>query len=239
MRWSKSSHIGLVRQTNEDNGLVCEDLSLLAVADGMGGHRAGEVASRTALDTMAEYVRLNSSDIAAGPIGVLKRALEAANDKIFRQSQRDPDYHGMGTTITAVLMAGEIMYLAHVGDSRAYIIHDGAIRLVTDDHSLVNELVKNGGITRDEATRHPHRNVLTRAIGSASEVNIDFYEEPLSRGDILMLCTDGLSNLLSLDEMRETVTMALTPEAGTEKLVNQALERGGPDNITVILCKIE
>lgn len=239
MKWNKSSHIGLVRKTNEDNSLVCEELRLLAVADGMGGHRAGEVASRLALDNIEAFIRQNSNDIAADPAGVLKKALEAANQEIFHQAQQDTDYYGMGTTITAVLLAKDKMYLAHVGDSRAYLIHDGEIRLVTDDHSLVNELIKNGGITVAEASRHPHRNVLTRAIGSTAVVDIDIYEEGINRGDILMLCTDGLSNLLSPDEMRETVVAAESPEAGAARLTEQALARGGPDNITVILCMIE
>lgn len=239
MKWSKSSHIGLVRDTNEDYSLVCEDLQLLAVADGMGGHQAGEVASRLALDTIEAYVRQKSGKIHANPAGVLKKALEAANEKIFQQARQDSDFHGMGTTITAVLLAVDRMYLAHVGDSRAYLVHGGEIRLITDDHSLVNELLKNGGITPDEASRHPHRNVLTRAIGSMAGVDIDTYEEKTTPGDILMLCTDGLSNLLSLEEMRETVVSAPSLEEGTTRLTEQALDRGGPDNITVILCMIE
>lgn len=239
MKWSKASHIGLVRKTNEDNVLISEELGLLAVADGMGGHQAGEVASRLALENILAYIRQNSVDISDDPAGVLKRALEAANQEIFHLAQRDADYHGMGTTITAVLLAQDKICLAHVGDSRAYLIHDREIRLVTDDHSLVNELIKNGGLTADEASRHPHRNVLTRAIGSAAVVDIDIYEEMISRGDTLLLCTDGLSNLLTPEELRETVTAAPTLEEGTGRLTEQALARGGPDNITVVLCLME
>lgn len=239
MKWSKSSHIGLVRKTNEDNCLVFEDLKLLAVADGMGGHQAGEVASRLALDTIAQFVRANSSEMVENPAGTLQKALEAANNKIYSRSREQSEYNGMGTTITAACIKDDKVYLAHVGDSRAYLIHNGEIRLVTDDHSLVNELVKNGGLSPDEASRHPQRNVLTRAIGSMPLVEVDIYEEQVNSGDILLLCTDGLSGLLSLDEISETVRGASSMEDGTGRLVEQALGRGGPDNITVILCMIE
>ncbi len=239
MKWSELSNIGLVRPTNEDNCLVSEELRLLAVADGMGGHQAGEVASRLALDTIVDYVRKNSSDIAEQPAGVLIKALEAANNRIFLRAQEEATYQGMGTTITAALLTAGKMYLAHVGDSRAYQLRDGKIRLVTEDHSLVNELVKNGGITPDEASRHPHRNVLTRAIGSAVGVEVDIYEEEVRPGDLLILCTDGLSNLLSPGEIRGIVDSAPTLAEGARQLVDQALARGGPDNITVVLCSIE
>ncbi|TLN08513.1 Stp1/IreP family PP2C-type Ser/Thr phosphatase [bacterium] len=239
MKWSKASHIGLVRKTNEDNSLVCEDLQLLAVADGMGGHQAGEVASRVALDTVSAYVTQNSGDIAANPGAVLQKALAEANQKIYRQARQESGYHGMGTTITAAILLPGKAYLAHVGDSRAYLIHGGEIRLVTDDHSLVNELVKNGGITVDEASRHPQRNVLTRAVGSSAGVDVDLYEEATVRGDILLLCTDGLSNLLSPGEIRDIVTGVASLEEGTARLVELALAGGGADNITVILCMIE
>jgi len=239
MKWSKLSHIGLVRKTNEDSSLVCEELQLLAVADGMGGHQAGEVASRLALDTISDYLFENKGHIDANPAGVLREALEEANQKIFRQAQQEPDYHGMGTTITAALLPPGKMCLAHVGDSRAYLIRGGDIRLVTDDHSLVNELIKNGGITEDEASRHPHRNVLTRAIGSSAGVDVDIYEETTLPGDILLLCTDGLSNLLNPDEIREMVAAAPSLDGGAGNLVDQALARGGSDNITVVLCRVE
>ncbi|MFZ5641143.1 MAG: Stp1/IreP family PP2C-type Ser/Thr phosphatase [Bacillota bacterium] len=239
MKWSKVSHIGLVRKTNEDNSLVCEDLQLLAVADGMGGHQAGEVASRLALETIAAYVTRNNGAITANPGAVLQKALAEANKKIYQQARQEPIYHGMGTTITAAFLTPGKVHLAHVGDSRAYLIHDGEIRLVTNDHSLVNELVKNGGITVDEANRHPHRNVLTRAVGSAPGVDVDLYEEAVVPGDILVLCTDGLSNLLSPDEIKDTVTAAATLDEGAAGLIDRALAGGGSDNITVILCMIE
>jgi protein phosphatase len=239
MKWSKVSHIGLVRETNEDNSLVCEDLQLLAVADGMGGHQAGEVASRLALETIAAYVKRNNGDITANPGAALIKALAEANKKIYQQAQQEPVYHGMGTTITAAFLTPGKVNLAHVGDSRAYLIHNREIRLVTDDHSLVNELIKNGGITVDEASRHPHRNVLTRAVGSASRVDVDLYEVEVVPGDILVLCTDGLSNLLSPDEIRDTVNSGAALDEAAAGLIDRALAGGGSDNITVILCMIE
>lgn len=237
MKWSKLSHIGMVRKTNEDNSYVCDDLSLLAVADGMGGHKAGEIASKLALDALVSKLRENSH---SDPAEALMEAFRHANTTVFSYAQQDSEkYRGMGTTLTAALPRGNKIYIAHVGDSRVYLVRKDEIKLLTSDHSLVNEMVKSGGITIEEAENHPQRNVLTRAIGTSPTVEVDVNIEPVIKGDVILLCTDGLSNLLNLDEMKNMAGEKESLTARAEHMIEQALDRGGDDNITVILYMAE
>ncbi len=240
MNWSKQSHVGLARKNNEDYSCVCDDISLLAVADGMGGHKAGEIASKLALDALTSFLRENTAVLDEDPAEALKMAFRHANSMVLGYARVDGEkFRGMGTTITAVLPRGNQIYIAHVGDSRAYLVRGKEIKLLTSDHSLVNELLKNGSLTQEEAINHPQRNVLTRAIGTSPEVQVDVNNEPVDKGDIVILCTDGLSNFVSLDEIKQ---MAGEKEPLGEKaksLIEQALRRGGDDNITVVLYQIE
>ncbi len=240
MKWSKLSHVGLVRKNNEDNCCVCDDIPLLAVADGMGGHKAGEVASKLALDAVAEYLRGNSLLIEKEPVEALKMALAHANTIVFGHSREDGEkFRGMGTTITAVLPRDDKIYIAHVGDSRVYQVRGDEINLLTSDHSLVNELVKSGGLTEEEAANHPQRNVLTRAVGTSPTVEVDVDINKVQNGDVIVLCTDGLSNRVDLEGIKKAAASDITLAERARLLVDMALERGGADNITVILYQVE
>jgi serine/threonine protein phosphatase PrpC len=232
MKWSKLSHVGLVRKNNEDNCCVCDDLKLFAVADGMGGHKAGEIASKMALEALASHLRENPDVLNDSPVEALKQAFSCANKTVYNYAQADKDkFRGMGTTITAVLQRENRIFVAHVGDSRAYLVQDNDIKLLTSDHSLVNELFKSGGLTEKEAKNHPQRNVLTRAIGTSFQVEVDVTEKPL--------CTDGLSNLVKVEEIKQMAEFKESLAERAKHLVECALDRGGRDNVTVVLYQVE
>ncbi len=240
MKWSKMSHIGLVRKNNEDNCCVCDDIKLFAVADGMGGHKAGEIASRLALDELTSYLRTNSTMLDKDPVEALRQAVCNANAAVLEFASTDEEkFRGMGTTITAAVHQENKIYVAHVGDSRAYLIRGEEIRLLTSDHSLVNELVKSGGITPEEAENHPQKNVLTRAIGTSRTVDVDINIEQVLSGDIIILCTDGLSNLVNPEELKQLAGTEIPLQERAKLLTERALDRGGGDNITVVLFQIE
>jgi len=240
MKWSKLSHVGLVRKNNEDNCCVCDDLQLLAVADGMGGHKAGEVASKLALDAISGYLRKNSAVLEEDPAEALQMAFRHANTTVYEYAQKDREnFRGMGTTVTAALIRGEKIYIAHVGDSRAYLVRGSVIKLLTSDHSLVNELLMNGSLTEEEAENHPQKNVLTRAIGTAASVDVDIVKENVIKEDIILLCTDGLSNMVHLEEIGQMAGEGETLGARARHFIDKALDRGGDDNITVVLYQAE
>lgn len=237
MKYSEITHIGLVRQGNEDSYCVCPDLNLVAVADGMGGHEAGEVASRMALQAIEDFLRKHP-EAALTPKKVLHQAVLEANSKVFEAAQKNKGYRGMGTTLSAGLLLGRDLYLAHIGDSRVYLINN-QVNQLTQDHSLVNELVLNGGISEEEALNHPQKNILTRALGTIAEVNADLIHTNLKKGERLLFCTDGLSNLIVKEEIFQVVSEAPDLSQGVQRLLAMALERGGKDNITMILVEIE
>ena len=240
MKWSKISHVGLVRKNNEDNSCVYDDIPLLAVADGMGGHRAGEIASKLALEALVSYLKENSDIVQKDPVGALKQAFGYANTTVYHRAQEEAEkFRGMGTTIAAVIPGGDKLYIAHVGDSRVYLLRGDEIRLLTTDHSLVNELVKSGGLTAAEAENHPQRNVLTRAIGTAPSVEVDIDIELTQRGDIIILCTDGLSNRVNLEEIKEMARQNESLGKRAKDLIERALAQGGDDNVTVVLYQVE
>lgn len=257
MRFSVASNVGLVRERNEDCYVVWEipgrsDCYLLAVADGMGGHQAGEVASALALETIRSYIRkalLRVRDDVATPGAVpatlpaldrlLWEGIRVANRRVYGRARRHPELSGMGTTVTALLVAGAELFLGHVGDSRAYLLRRGEIHQLTHDHSLVGEMLKNGNLTEEEAMQHPHRHVLTRALGVERDIEVDLGRWPLQPGDVLVLATDGLTNLLGPDEIVQTVANHCGEFPGLAgRLVGMANERGGYDNSTVILMEV-
>ncbi|MDA8440920.1 MAG: Stp1/IreP family PP2C-type Ser/Thr phosphatase, partial [Peptococcaceae bacterium] len=205
------------------------NLGLFAVADGMGGCEAGEVASRVAVDMLEKSVL--ESD---GGDNVLSRAIQAANAAIHYQAEQNQAYKGMGTTITAVYCSQEKIYIGHVGDSRAYLISRNQITLLTRDHSLVNELVRGGHISEEEAKHHPQRHVITRALGTESQVDIDILSPVIEAGDRIILCTDGLSNLVTPEEIVTALNTKRDMVRALQAMVDLALERGGSDNITVL-----
>jgi protein phosphatase len=224
-----ATDVGRVRQgsVNEDSYVVDTDGDLVAVADGMGGHRAGEIASATAVEALRAAV---------GSGQALRDAIESANAAVYGKSLSDERLHGMGTTVTAgTLAAGDTFIVGHVGDSRAYLLHDGTVRQVTTDHSLVEELVRQGRITREDAAVHPQRNVVTRALGTDPTVDVDVHVLEVRPGDRLLLCSDGLTSMVHEDEIVGVLRREPDAARAAQQLVERANAGGGEDNITVIV----
>jgi serine/threonine protein phosphatase PrpC len=228
------SDVGKVRAGNEDALLMLG--TVFAVADGMGGHRGGEVASATALRPLAELDgrRFDGADAALDALGA---AAVAANAEVGRRSRSEPELEGMGTTLTALLVDGDDAHLVHVGDSRAYLLRDGVLVQLTDDHTLVQALIDQGRITRDEASEHPHRSVITRAIGVGSDVEVDRLSIALAEGDVLLLCSDGLTGVVD-DGTIAAVIAEHGARAAVDELIARANAAGGPDNITVLTLAV-
>ncbi len=231
--------VGRRRATNEDDFLVEPEVGLYAVADGMGGHAAGEVASRLAIQSLETYFR------AAGRLGGdpllaaerLREAVLAANRGIWQAIVGHDERRGMGTTLAAVLAIGEQWVVGHVGDSRVYLLRDGRLARLTSDHSWVNEQVRLGFLTDEAAQRHPMRNIVTRALGSREDVAVDIALEPLHEGDVLLLCSDGLNTMVPDEGIREILSKhSLDPRSACRALVDEANRRGGEDNITVVVA---
>jgi protein phosphatase len=240
--------VGRRRDHNEDALLVDPELALFVVADGMGGHAGGGTASTLAVETIRSRLReARQADPAAFESGapadesrlpeLLRQAVEEACRSIFRAAQDDPSLAGMGTTVTAVVVAGRAAFVAHVGDSRCYLARGGRMFQLSEDHSLVNEQLKAGAITADEARSSRFRNIITRSVGFEEEVLVDVLGLEVEPGDRLVLCCDGLSNLVSDEEIRE-IAVREPLEGSPEALVDLANERGGDDNITVIVVKV-
>jgi PPM family protein phosphatase len=225
-----ATHTGLVRTNNEDSFLVDDEHVLFAVADGMGGHRGGEVASRTAIEALR-------AAIAAGrPVN---EAIVRANEAVIARAEGDNELTGMGTTMTAVVVAGgRQLLIGHVGDSRAYLVHDGEMRRVTDDHSLVEELVREGRLTPEQAESHPRRAVITRALGVDAEVDVDLYTVEVGAGDRLLLCSDGLTTMVRDRDVERIVRGEPDPQRAAELLIEAANSAGGEDNTSVIVIDV-
>ena len=220
-----ATDIGLIREGNEDSYLVVDPL--FAVADGMGGHRGGEVASQLALETIEDLFRSGESDLAG--------QVREANRVVFERSVRDRRVAGMGTTLTAVLVEEDHVRVAHVGDSRAYLFRAGELRPLTEDHTLVHRMLMEGEITEEEAEVHPHRSVLTRALGVDASVDVDEDVIDLRAGDRLLLCTDGLTAMITPERIRELLAGARDPQDAADRLVRAANAAGGVDNTTVVV----
>ncbi|MEZ5171507.1 MAG: Stp1/IreP family PP2C-type Ser/Thr phosphatase [Acidimicrobiia bacterium] len=222
-----ATDVGRVREGNEDAFVVDDRLRLFAVADGMGGHRAGEVASATAVEA------LRASVAAGSPVD---DAIRAANAAVLEKSDADTDLAGMGTTMTAVVSPGDgDAVIGHVGDSRAYLLHEGELSQLTDDHSLVEELVREGRLTSEQAEVHPQRSIITRALGIESDVDVDRYTVPAVVGDRVLLCSDGLTTMVRADDIASILRREPHPGHAAEQLVDAANEAGGEDNITVVV----
>ena len=225
-----ATDVGRVRDGNEDAYLVDHAMGLMAVADGMGGHRAGEVASVTALEALRAAITSGRP---------LRESIEDANNAVFAKAQTDTNLRGMGTTLTAgTLVAGGTMLVGHVGDSRAYLLHDGELRQVTDDHSLVEELVREGRLTSDEAAVHPQRSIITRALGVDASVEVDVYPVELAPGDRLLLCSDGLTGMVQPETIAATLRREDDPARAAAQLIDAANQAGGEDNITVVVVAV-
>jgi PPM family protein phosphatase len=227
---------GLRRQSNQDSYLKNRDLGLYVVADGMGGHSGGEVASSMAVKTMEEVVKSCLSIYPPmNPRDILSKAYNEACMRIFRKSSEEqPDLAGMGTTMVSVLVHGSNVFLANVGDSRAYLFSRPYLWQVSEDHSLVNEQVRSGMITEEQAKNFVAKNVITRSVGYERELVVDLFERPIRKGEYYILCSDGLSGLVTDARMAEILNENEPPIA-VEELVNEALANGGDDNVTVML----
>jgi serine/threonine protein phosphatase PrpC len=223
-----ATDIGRVRERNEDSYLV--EPPLYAVADGMGGARGGDVASSLALDTVEELLR--------GGKASLTEMIRSANRVVFERSISDRNVSGMGTTLTATTVDDRGAHLGHVGDSRAYLLRAGALRQLTEDHTLVNRMVKAGEITSQEAATHPHRNVVTRSVGTEPEVDVDEEDVPLIDGDRLLLCSDGLTGMVTEPQIQAILETTPDPQEAAGRLVKAANRAGGIDNITVVILDI-
>jgi len=239
------SHIGQVRQRNEDALGYCEPSepqirdrkgSIFIVADGMGGHRGGEIASQLAVDTILDaYYAAKEND----PAKALDLAFKEANGVIIEKSRNDVSLYGMGTTCTALVVRKGEGYFAHVGDSRAYLFREGDLKQLTEDHSLVGEMVRSGILTDEDARTHPRRNVITRSIGTHEELFVDLSTVPLQLavGDVFVLCSDGLTSLVGETELK-VVLESNPPRKACEALIDLANEHGGKDNVTVQIVRV-
>jgi serine/threonine protein phosphatase PrpC len=224
------SDTGLTRTSNED-GLLLEP-PLYAVADGMGGHRAGEIASRVALEELVAHAPRSADSKALG------RALRAANRAVIAAAEKSRTRTGMGTTLTAAMVDGTHIAVAHVGDSRAYLLHDGRLERLSEDHSMVADLIRQGALTEEEARYHPQRSVITRALGSDPNMLPDVFDVDGAPGDRLLLCTDGLTGMLAEEYIAEILRTEATPDLAARTLVDAANRSGGYDNITVAVIDL-
>ncbi len=233
--------IGKKRKMNQDYVYTSEMPvgplpNLFLVADGMGGHKAGDYASKCAIETIVETVE-SSSDTET--VSVLEKAIRRANDVVRQKAESDESMSGMGTTLVAATLEGDTLCVANVGDSRLYIVSGRQIRQITRDHSLVEEMVRMGGLGRDQARNHPEKNIITRAIGAEDEVDIDFFSVTLDKGDIVLMCTDGLTNMIEDEEIRMILHGKRDLVEKAESLVAAANNNGGKDNIAVVLIEPE
>jgi serine/threonine protein phosphatase PrpC len=224
---------GRQRHANEDSYFA--RAPLFAVADGMGGAQAGEVASRIAAGAFERRGRLNDEQPAEGQ---LEQIAQAANGEIHRLAQEDSSRAGMGTTLTAAMLRGNEVSLGHVGDSRAYVLRDGQLKRLTKDHSLVEELRRQGRLTEEQAEEHPQRSIITRALGPEPNVNVDTMTFPAKDGDVFLLCSDGLTTMVSDDEIREILASARSLRSAVKELVDAANRGGGRDNITAVAFRV-
>jgi protein phosphatase len=230
---SGSTDAGRKRRRNEDS--FVHDPPLFAVADGMGGAQAGEVASRLAAAAFREFHEADELD----PEARVAAIIQEANRRIYERARSDAQASGMGTTITAALVAEDGVAVGHVGDSRAYRLRNGQLEQLTEDHSLVADLVRSGRLTPDEADSHPQRSVITRALGTDPHVDVDTFTADAQAGDVFLLCSDGLTTMVGDEEITETVAQASSLEQATKALVRAANKAGGEDNVTVVLFRLE
>lgn len=228
--------IGRKRKLNQDFVYSSDETvgnlkNVYIVADGMGGHQAGDYASKCTVETMVREIK---GCFEQSPIRILSRAIRIANDQVRRKAREDESLYGMGTTVVAATVLGKYLQVANVGDSRLYIINE-EVRQITRDHSLVEEMVRMGGLDREAARNHPDKNIITRAIGARDTIEIDFFHEELKSGDLILMCSDGLTNMLEDEEIGRILKTSGTIEERAERLIDAANQNGGRDNIAVIL----
>lgn len=239
LRTFSMTDTGKRRKLNQDYVYTSENPvgnlpNLFLVADGMGGHNAGDYASCYAVESIVEEISLSYEK---NPVRILKKAIESANAHIREKSLETEEMSGMGTTLVAASCIGSRLQVANVGDSRLYLIHEQKITQITRDHSLVEEMVRMGGIDRESARNHPDKNIITRAIGAQDTIEIDFFNEELTPGDMVLMCTDGLTNMLEDEEIRMILGGQRDIVEMAERLIAAANQNGGKDNIAVVLIE--
>lgn len=239
MKTFSMTHIGRRRETNQDYMFTSElpvgNLpNLFLVADGMGGHAAGDYASRFTVDKIVEYIRQSDQ---REPVKLIKEAVKEANHLLLAEAELSPERKGMGTTIVAAVVEKNCLYTANIGDSRLYVINQEEITQITRDHSLVEEMVRMGEMDKSEAREHPDKNIITRAVGVQPEVSVDFFETRLRENDTILLCSDGLTNMIEDEKIRQITLSQRDIVEKAEQLVETANQNGGRDNITVVLVE--
>lgn len=230
--------IGRKREVNQDFVFVSDEPignlpNLLVVADGMGGHKAGDFASRFVVESLKEDLARSTED---GPEAMIRKAIQSANHRLIEVAKQDVRLEGMGTTLVVATIIEHTLYFANIGDSRLYLLNEN-IKQLSKDHSFVQEMVRLGGINAEEAKHHPDKNIITRAIGAKKNVEIDFFEFRIQKGDMILMCTDGLSNMVEDDEMYRIVKSSRDIVEAATRLVEKANENGGNDNIGVVLAE--
>ena len=248
MIYNCDSHVGKVRKNNEDycmgEIIQTEDdcIGIFALADGMGGHKKGEVASKIAVDSIIDFLKeniLKSCGIKMDLDDVIKQGYNYANQKIFDKVSEDSSCEGMGTTLVVAVIYKDDMIMANVGDSRGYLLHNDEFRRITRDHSVVEELVNANLITEEEARVHPRRNQITRAMGAEEIIIVDIFREKVEKGDMILLATDGLTGCVGDEDIKNIIKQDKDIKEICEDLINQANDNSGKDNISVILSKID
>jgi protein phosphatase len=245
LQFAANSHVGLVRENNEDSYAIVHPGQgyplALVLADGMGGHSKGELASRIAVDFVASFLREDLlTPRQPGEWAVrLPELVKKANVKVYLGSLDQAENKGMGTTLTALVVSQRDVVVAHVGDCRVYMFRDGNLRQLTVDHTLVQEMVDAGSLTPDETRNHPRRNVLTRALGFPEFINPDVMRATLEAGDLLLLCSDGLHGFVSDEAIAASLSGSGEPQAAVDRLVQASLDAGGEDNVTVLVLQFD
>ena len=237
MKTFSKTDVGMIREVNQDCVFVSDTPigrlpNLLVVADGMGGHKAGEYASRLAVEVVQQELAVDTGE---NPEAMLTRAITSANRKLLEAAKQDARFRGMGTTLIVATVIESTLYFANVGDSRLYLLNED-IRQLSRDHSLVQEMLRLGGINQEEAKHHPDKNIITRAVGAKAKIEVDFYEYRLKKGDIILMCTDGLSNMVEDEEIFRIVKSSRDVVEAVERLIKRANSNGGSDNIGVIVA---
>ncbi len=238
MKTFSKTDIGMIREVNQDYVFVSDTPvgklpNLLVVADGMGGHKAGDFASKFVVEQLTQELAQSQAD---GPEAVMREAILSANHQLIEKAKSDPQLEGTGTTLVVATVMEHTLYFANIGDSRLYILNE-EIKQLSKDHSYVQEMVRLGGIHPEEAKYHPDKNIITRAIGAKEQVQIDFFEYRLKKGDIILMCTDGLSNMVEDEEMHCIVMGARDVVEAVERLIERANRNGGNDNIGVVVAQ--
>ena len=232
--------VGLKRNSNQDFVYASDQKvgrlpSLLIVADGMGGHAAGDLASRVCVETAVSSIEGSGQ---TETIPILAEAVQKANRAVLKKAAEKPEYAGMGTTIVAAVIDGNTLYVANVGDSRLYLIDDDRIDQITLDHSLVAEMVRSGRISPEQMRNHPEKNIITRVVGGEENVEVDFFDVGLHKGDVVLLCSDGLTNMVEDEQIFRIVRREKTLRDAGQKLISAANSAGGRDNISVVLARL-